>query len=101
LPDSLEIPKRGRGRPKGVKNVKPPTPKTTTEGLEALMQDTYSEAKKARGREKREWIRLYGYLCQVQTLGEARKSLDATIGLKAALEEFYGVPKEGTNDAHS
>jgi len=90
------------GRPKGSKN-RPPIPETTAEGLEELMRDCYVKAKTApNDREKREWTRLYFYGEQVKTQREARMNLDAAVGLKSALEAFYGVKKGGeTNDSTS
>jgi len=90
------------GRPKGSKN-RPPMPETTAEGLEDLMRDCYVKAKTApNDREKREWTRLYFYGEQVKTQREARMNLDAAVGLKSALEAFYGVKKGGeTNDSTS
>ena len=99
MPD--QIARNKGGRPKGSKN-RPHIPETTVECLEDLMRDVYVKAKTAgNDREMREWIRLYAYCEQVRTLREARMNLDATVGLKAALEEFYGVKGGESHDGSS
>ena len=98
MSDNPEIPKRGRGRPKGSKNVKREemflqTDLSRREKTEVLLDRAYYLALKSGQNDYKRIKYMQVYANLLRSAAAGKLEVDATVNLKQALEAFYGVKK--------